>query len=348
MDTFPNLQNEPNAETDVPSTMGSLHFTDQPSNTIMDGMWGPSWENIALPTMDDGPPIATTTDWSPISPFSIRKKLLKLNLDLIDDLELLESRPFIMGSSSLLRGDVSPRVGKLDLPIFRMLSHSTQFMDILETGMSAAEDSFNLIGFLNSSREAVGIKHDTKSPSADLMGGSVEDGERTTSSYDSGYLTIMEPSREQAKALEPQSWDISTALSMLTTYCHLVRVYRAVFTQLYQLFLIIPPADAAAYLLLPNLQFGQFHMDGNLTVQVQVLIELGSSMLVKIQRTLGMSQSPTPERDGEISTMAYILDDSPLVYIRDHIMAQENLTHAIPLKETMNCLRQLLKDPVNM
>ncbi|KAJ5145388.1 hypothetical protein N7448_002780 [Penicillium atrosanguineum] len=314
----------------------------------MHGMWDSPWENNAIPNAEDGPPILTTTDWSSISPFGVRKRLLKLNLDLIEDLELLESGSLMMGSSSLLRGDSSPTVGKLDLPIFRMLSHSTQFLEILEMGIGAAEDSFNLTNFFDSSQEALRIKHNTKPLPTDIMGSSVEDGERTTSSYDSGYSSMMEPSQEQAKALEPQRCDISTALSMLGTYCHLVRVYRAVFTQLYQLFLIIPPADAAAYLLLPNLRFGQFHMDENLTVQVQVLIELGSSMLVKIERTLGMSQGSTREPDGEISTMRFILDESPLVYIRDHIMAQEQFTHGIPLRETMNCLRQLLKDPVNM
>ncbi|KAJ6104789.1 hypothetical protein N7523_011109 [Penicillium sp. IBT 18751x] len=327
--------------------MGTFYLDDQPSTFMMDGTCNPSWENIAIPSLDNEPPIATVTEWSPVSPFSVRKRLLKLTLELIDDLELLESGPFIIGTSSILRGDVSPTVGTLDLPIFRMLSHSTQFVDILETSSGAAEDIFSSSSHLNSSREAFGINRDTKSPSTDHMGGSVEDGERTTSSYDSAYLTSMEPSPEQAKSLESQGWDISTALSMLATYCHLIRMYRAVFTQLYQLFLIIPPADAAAYLLLPNLKFGQFHMEGNLTVQARVLIELGSSMLLKIERGLGMSQGNTQERDGELSTMAYILDDSPLVYIRDHITAQEKLTHAIPLKETMNCLRQLLKDPAN-
>lgn len=138
---------------------------------------------------------------------------------------------------------------------------------------------------------------------------------------------------------------------MLTTYCHLVRVYGAVFTQLYQLFLIIPPADAAAFLLLPSLQFGQFHMDGNLTVQVQVLIELSSSMLAKVERALGMSDGSSPELDGEINPMAHVLVGSPLVSIRDHVnntMTQEQILCGISLKETMKCLRQLLKDPVNV
>lgn len=314
----------------------------------MDGMGYPPWERFPVPTVDNEPPIPTATDGPSIGPFGIRKRLLKLNLELIDDLELLESGSLIMGSSSFLKGDVSPTVGKLDLPIFRMLSHSTQFMDILETGMCTTEHHSVLANALDVSRETLSTKRETKSPSADAMGGSVEDGEATTSSYDSGYFTMMESFPEQARTPVPQRLDISTSLSMLATYCHLVRVYRAVFTQLYQLFLIIPPADAAAYLLLPSLQFGQFHMDGNLTVQVQVLIELGSSMLLKIERTLGMSPDPTRDQDDEIGTLAFIMNDSPLLSIRDHILAQEQVMYGISLKETMTCLKQLLKDPVNM
>jgi hypothetical protein len=308
----------------------------------------PPWENFPVPTVDNGPPIPTTTDGASIGPFGIRKRLLKLNLELIDDLELLESGSLIMGSSSFPKEDVSPTVGKLDLPIFRMLSHSTQFMDILEINMCTTEHHCILANVLDVSQETLSTKRETKSPSAEVMDGSVEDWEATTSSYDSGYSKMMESFQEQAKTPVPQKLDISTSLSMLTTYCHLVRVYRAVFTQLYQLFLIIPPADAAAYLLLPSLQFGQFHMDGNLTVQVQVLIELGSSMLLKIERTLGMSPDPTRGPDGEIGPLAFITNDSPLLSIRDHILAQEEVICGISLKETITCLRQLLKDPVNM
>lgn len=347
MDQSLNFQNESNTETYVPFNLETLGFTDHASNPIMDGIWNPHWESISVPTVDDEPPISTTTDRAPISLFGLCKRLLKLDLGLIDDLELLESGSIIMGPSCLLKGDFSPTIGKLDLPVFRMLSHSKQFMGILESGILATEDSYNLATGLKSSDKAPNSEHDTNSPPTDIMGSTVEDGE-ITSSYDSGYLTMMESSPDRARGLKHQRCDISTSLSILATYCHLIRVYRAIFTQLHQLFLIIPPADAAEYLLLPNLQFGQFHMDGNLTVQVQVLIELGSSMLAKIERALGMTQGPARETDGDISPVAYILDDSPLVSIRDHIMAQEQVMCGITLKETMNCLRQLLKDPVNM
>lgn len=342
------MQNESNAETDNPFNMGTPGFNELTSKPIMDGIWDAPWESIQVPTMEDEPPMAHTTEWTPTSPVALRKRLLKLNFDLIDDLVLLESGSIIMGSSSLLKGDPSATLGKLDLPIFRMLSHSTQFKDILESGINDMADPYSLMSSLDSSQKEPSIQHDTKSPSEDVMGSTVEDGETTTSSYDSGYMTTIESSPDAARAPEPRRCDIATSLSMLATYCDLVRVYRAVFTQLYQLFLIIPPADAAAYLLLPDLQLGQFHVNGNLTVQVQVLIELGSSMLVQIERILGMSQDPAREPDGAISPMAYILDDSPLAPIRDHIVAQEKVMCAIPLKETMNCLRQLLKDPVNM
>lgn len=346
------VQAAPSTDLAVSLSAETMSFTEQAPSTMADSILSQTWESKPESTNFDDLSLTTTMDLGSVGPYALRKKLLKLNLDLIEDLESLEAGSMILGSPSLLKEDFHPTVGKLDLPVFRMLSHSTQFLEILESeiGADLFENSLSLTSTVESCGKASIVQTETKSqsPCAEFIGDSTDNGETTVSTHDSGYLSLMDHSSERTMGSPFPKCEIATSLSILATYCHLVRVYRAIFTHLYQLFLIIPPADAAAFLLLPSLQFGHFHMDGNLTVQVQVLIELSSSMLEKIERTLGLSHGSTREAGGEASPVSCILGDSPLVSIRDHIVAQEQLSGGIPLKETINCLRQLLKDPVNV
>lgn len=350
MDTISHVQSEPSAGSAVSLNTEILSLTEPAPNLMADGLWNQRWESKPEPTIFDAPASTVPTDQAFAGPYGLRKKLLRLNLDLIEDLELLEAGYMTLGSPSLLKEDIHPTVGKLDLPVFRMLNHSTQFLELLqsETRGNSLDTSLGLTSESEPSQVSPSLYEDAKSPSTDLMSGRIDDGEITAATHDSGCFSLTEQSSERARGAPFTKCDLSTSLNILATYCHLVRIYRAIFTQLYQLFLIVPPADAAAFLLLPSLQFGQFHMDGNLTVQVQVLIELGSSMLEKIERALGLSYGSPREVGDETSPVSYILAESPLASVRDHIAAQEQASGGIPLKETMNCLRQLLKDPLHV
>lgn len=349
MDAIPHVQNEASTDSALSLSTEAVTFAEQ-ANIIADGSWNPEWESKPNPMAYDTPASMGTVDLAPAGQYGPRKKLLKLNLDLIEDLELLEAGSMTIGSQFLLKENFHPTVSKLDLPVFRMLSHSTQFLEILqsEVGADPLESSLGHASTTETSQTALSIHEYVKTPFTDFTSGSKDDGETAAATNDSGYFSLMDQPSERSRSVPLTKCDMSTPLNILATYCHLVRVYRAVFSQLYQLFLIIPPADAASFLLLPSLQFGQFHMDGNLTVQVQVLIELGSSMLEKIERTLGLSYGSSRETGGDASPVSYILGDSPLASIRDHIVTQEQTSGGIPLKETMNCLRQLLKDPVHV
>lgn len=344
------VQNESRIDSVGSLGIGTMSPPEQASNIITDGLCSRQWESKPEPLVFDAPVSAETVTLAPTGPYGLCKKLLKLNLDLIEDLELLEAGSMNLGSPSLLKENSQPTAGKLDLPVFRMLSHSNQFLEILQSEARAGplESSLVLTPTSELSQRISSISEEFKSPSTGFMSGNIDGGEITAATHDSSYFSLIDQSSERVKSVPLTKCDISTSLSILATYCHLVRVYRAIFTQLYQLFLIIPPTDAAAFLLLPSLQFGQFHMDGNLTVQVQVLIELGSSMLEKIERTLGLSYGSPGEVGTEASPVSYIFGDSPLALIRDHIVAHEQASGGIPLKETMNCLRQLLKDPVHV
>ncbi|KAJ5579641.1 uncharacterized protein N7459_005626 [Penicillium hispanicum] len=325
----------------------SLNLLDLEPISIENGDWNSSWESKDASSADKDQPMTSFVD-RPANPLSLQRELLRLNLDLIDDLGLLEASSVALRSSSLLREDITPAVGKLDVPIFRMLNHAEQFLEIIQTGTGSPSKRTNLASDFGSISKDLSMYDDAAPFAPRTTESNAEDGSTSTSSHDSGYLTMIPSPSGLPKGLETPKCDLSTSLSMLAAYCHLVRIYRAVFSQLYQLFLIIPPVEAAAFLLLPSLQFGQFHMDGNLTVQAQVLIELSSSMLAKIERHLGLSYGSSMDTAEDSSPATCILENSPLASIGDHILTQEQMAWGIPLKETMQCLRQLLKDNVGL
>jgi len=168
----------------------------------------------------------------------------------------------------------------------------------------------------------------------------------TMSSLDSGYQTTMN-SPDRTGTYTSQKYDITMWLSVLEAHCYLARIYRAVFTRLYQLFLIIPPAEAATFLLLPKFQFGQYPLDANLTEQVKVLVEIGSTMMGSIERALGLrSSSKQVEDDGESSAPESFCKKDWSTSIRNFVFAQEHDSCEMPLEEIMKYLRQLVRGSV--
>ncbi|KAJ5994262.1 hypothetical protein N7451_009986 [Penicillium sp. IBT 35674x] len=306
--------------------------------SLVDSHWDTSWDAVISATENEKQGANGTVDWNPNN-YDLRKRLLKLNLEMIDDLELLERGSDILQPSTFLGDDTSSSAAKLGIPVFRMLNHSTQFLEILQSGIGASEDPLHLVPSIESSNGETNIFEYLKPFSQ----GVEQISESTATSYDSDHHTSNPALSDQTGDILPSACDVSTSMGMLTAYCHLIRVYRAIFNQLYQLFLLVPPADAAAFLLLPSSQHGQFHMEGNLTVRVQVFIDLSTNMLAKIERALGMSCSET---DGGMGPVASVLASGPLTSVRDHIITQEQIECGIPLKETISCLRKLVSDPV--
>lgn len=219
---------------------------------------------------------------------------------------------------------MSHKVDKLDVPIFRMLNHSSRLLEILEDERQPSEVHIAI----------------TQSPNKLTTDDSMEGGRATVSSYDSGYLTATVSPQGAAQILPP--WHkLPLFLSMLTTYCHLIRLYHAIFTQLYLMFLIVPPPDDSRFLLLASSQYSHIGMDGTLTVQVQVLIELSLNTLAKLEHELESAFGSESDRPSTPSVS--ILDHTVLAGIREQIVAHEGILSGIPLRETMNCLSQLVK-----
>jgi hypothetical protein len=258
-------------------------------------------------------------DWNPKSPQTTQKRLLKLNLELIEDLEILEWESSTPSSIHFLGDNMNPTVEKLDVPIFRLLNHSTRLLEILESERQLSESHIAT----------------TQSPNKPPTEEGIEDGIATVSSHDSGYLTAIVSPQETAQVLPPRH-KLPLFLSMLTTYSHLIRLYHAIFTQLYQMFLIVPPPEDSRFLLLSS-----SGMDGTLTAQVQVLIELSFNTLAKLELELEFDFGFESDM---LSSVPVLIQDNPsLAAIREQIVAHEGMLSGIPLRETMNCLSQLVK-----
>ncbi|KAJ5815768.1 hypothetical protein N7474_007545 [Penicillium riverlandense] len=274
--------------------------------------------------------------------------MLKLSVELTEDLNILETGSMLLESSSLVQTQLDPSAGNLSLPIFRMLSHSTRFLYLLSRLTGTSDISFgptppesgydgwdSLNQTPNSTDQSTSLRDDYEDSTERVVA--------TASSYDSGYRTATGSPQEPTKTTF--MWDITTTLSILTSYVSLLRVYRAVFTRLCQLILIIPPSNVGAFLMLPSLQLGQFHMDQNLSVQIQVITELSSDMLSKVERALGLVSDSGREQDADSVHTVPILEDAFLISIRDLILGQENSSYKMSLRDTMNRLCQLVKEP---
>ncbi|KAJ6028358.1 hypothetical protein N7540_003934 [Penicillium herquei] len=322
----------------------------EPQSLLSSGpmsMTDDSWEIPWLKTSgacitEDDKYMEFSTEWTLPNFNDLRKRLLKLNLELADDLELLETESNLVRFLPFLRDDISSSVSKLDLPISRMLSHSTHFLEMLQPRVNTSENSC-LIPSIELPHTVLDIFDDTKPLSLGSGDGGLEE-VATTASHDSGYHTIFTSPSDQERSIALNKYDISTSLAILTTHCQLIRLYRSVFNQLYQVLLIAPPADMASLLLLPSLQFGQYNMEGNLAMQAQALVDLVLNMLEKIERALGVSQDST----GEMSSASSSLGNSLLGCIRDNVIAQEQIECGVSLKDTLSCLTRLVKDTARL
>ncbi|PGH16791.1 hypothetical protein AJ80_05106 [Polytolypa hystricis UAMH7299] len=147
-------------------------------------------------------------------------------------------------------------------------------------------------------------------------------------------------------------------VQLLTTYICLVRICRAAFLHLYHVLQVIPPDQLGTVLNLPSLQFGEFQMESNPTIQVQALIELSSSMLLRIEEALGISTGSGPGlAGGTVNSQTLeshgcrnsLMNDPVAVSLREIILSQERIQLAangvgdMSLMGVMKNLKRLLQ-----
>ncbi|CAI7597204.1 unnamed protein product [Penicillium crustosum] len=305
----------------------------------------PAWVNQPdLAIVAKLPP--TTTSQAVLSMKNIHNSLLRLKLGLLEDLELFENRSILLQSSSLFYEDSNLSIETLDLPIYRLLEHSSWLLAIIRSSCGTTEDSLGVTpGAQPFKPESIGYDDSLPIlPDAGDSGG--DEGATSVSPHDSGYHTTMTSPDRTTSSTVPKC-DVVLWLGILEAHCSLVRIYRAVFMRLYQLFLIIPPADAATILLLPEVRFGQFHLDGNLILQVKSLVEFSSTMMGKLDQALKMrSGLAQPQEGREFDPTETFRQENWSTSIREIVLTQEQDTCEMSLMEIMDYLRQLVKDTV--
>jgi hypothetical protein len=308
----------------------------------------PAWAKYpGLATIEEPLP-STFHRESPPSQQNIRKSLLNLKVGLLEDLDLLDGSNAIASSVfTPSHGDTS--IETLNLPIHRLLDHSSWLLDIVQSlrGRTGTTDVDTCPTPSNQPSQYRNCRsEDSTIHQSDTGDNGSDESVITMLSLDSGYQTTM-TSSNQTTTLPSQRYDITLWLSVLEAHCYLARIYRAVFTHLYQLFLFIHTDDAAKVLSLPNFQCGRCHLDSKLTAQVRVLVEIGSTMMRNIQTALGSPSAPHQVGDdGESSPVETICENSWSTTIREFVFAQEQDPCEMPLAEIIDCLRQLVKDPV--
>lgn len=225
------------------------------------------------------------------------KDLLRLNLDLMEDEEVLQKQT--ASTSCDRQRDPQAALSTEDNLISRVLRRTSRFWEILSNIATIPEGK---------SRTA---------SDANFNG----DGSRMSRQH----------------SWQMKSPNTLIIVHLITTYVSLIRICRAVFQHLYHVFQVIPSDQVGTVLNLPSLQLGEFQMENNLTIQVQALIELSCSMLLRIEEALGISTASGPGlgRDG-VSTKTLethhcrnsIMRDPVAVSLREIILSQERLHNA--------------------
>ncbi|KAJ5374408.1 hypothetical protein N7517_006414 [Penicillium concentricum] len=323
-----------------------LNYGENQSLFAVKDLPDPAWVNhTTLPTTSNPLPMKTSHE-ALYSTQDIRRSLLRLKMGLLDGLELFETGSMPLESSSLFYENSNLSIETLDLPIYRLLDHSSWLLAIVRSSCGTPEESLDATLAPQRSESENSGYEDSSFILPRTGDNSLDDDITTVSPHDSGYHTATtSPDRIMPPTI--RKCDITLWLGILEAHCSLVCIYRAVFMRLYQLFLIIPPVDAATILLLPKVRFGEFHLDGNLITQVQLLVEFSATMMGKLDRALKLrpsSAQPQKDRGFDPSEIGHQKDWS--TSIRDIVLAQEQDPCEMSLMQIMECLRQLVKDPV--
>ncbi|KAG0153442.1 hypothetical protein PDIDSM_5295 [Penicillium digitatum] len=266
----------------------------------------------------------------------------------------IQTRSMLIQSSPLFCENSGFSIETLDLPIYRLLDHSSWLLAIVRFSCGATEESLEVLlatqifeseggGCEGSSFILPGEGSSFILPDAGENGG--DEDLTTASPHDSGYQTTA-ASPDPATTPTVPKCDIALWLGILEAHCSLVRIYHAVFMRLYQLFLIIPPTDAATILLLPKVRFGQFILEGNLVVQVQSLVDFGSKMMEELDQALKLRSSSAQPQEDRFNPSETVHQKDWSTSIREIVLSQEQEHSEMSLEEIMKCLRQIVKDPV--
>jgi hypothetical protein len=286
----------------------------------------------------DGYSFPTTNYYAPFF-YNQFRNLMQLNVELIFDLELLDAASNPLSSSLFLGENSDQGASKIDLPIFRILNHSSQFLDIVQPGGMFPMNDVRNLSPITPTEHDTRPREDSCSLSKERIHGCPDDIPSFITSHESGYTELRPARSNTLEDTNSPGHQLSEKLTILSAYFQLIHVYHALFTQIYQTLLMVPPDDAAEILALPTLQFGGYQMEGHFKVKLQVFVELSFGILRKIDQSFGIPENLPDEYVGEGSPARYIPYHSPLEYLRDHVVAREYMEAVLPLRKIMHCLQ---------
>jgi hypothetical protein len=286
------------------------------------------------------------------------KDLLKLSLELVEDLEVLNTQAPLTARPSIAPLTCSST--QQQQPVNRVLNQTAKFWDIVKA-MSITSIESCATGGTNASCASGGPSgSQTRSNSTASSGislinlSSLRHGWANASLHGNGDLDSSSSTSASSSASLPSSTpggrqDHLLMINLVMTYVNLLRNCRAVFTRLYHALQVTPSAESNAMLSLPSLQFGEFTLENNVIIQVKVLIELTSGMLQRIGNALGISTgSGSPSSPADRQYRLPFLNDPVAVSTREIILSQESMQGGVhggdpPLMDIMSNLKRLLE-----
>ncbi|KAJ5974690.1 hypothetical protein N7481_011900, partial [Penicillium waksmanii] len=285
-------------------------------------------------------PFPTTNHYAQYSYDQLRN-IMQLNVELISDLELLDAASNNLSSSLVMSENSDQGASKIDLPIFRILNHSSKFLDIVQPGaMFPINDVWNLSPITPTEHDTSPREDSCSVPNEGVNGWlDFDDIPSFMTSHEPGYTEIRPALSNVFGDTSSPGYQLSESLTILSAYFQLIHIYHSLFTQIYQTLLMIPPDDAAKVLALPTLQFGGFEMEGHFKAKLQVLVELSFGILRKLDHSFGIPEYLPGEFIEEGSSAPYISYHSPLEPLRNHVVAREYMEAVLPLRKVMHCLQ---------
>jgi hypothetical protein len=291
------------------------------------------------------------------------KDLLKLSLELVEDREILDTQAPLTALPSI--APLACSSIKQQQPITRVLNQTARFWAIIKALSSSASQESSAISSASS-----GCSSASGSGRSGGSGSQTRSNSTSSSSFSQVNLSSLRHVRDTASLSSNGDLDSNFSgsslsslptsaaghqdhllmINLVTTYVNLLRNCRAVFTRLYHALQVNPSPESNAMLSLPSLQFGEFQLENNVSIQVKVLIELASGMLQRIGNALGINTGPGPNGprspDDQNCRLPF-LNDPIAVSTREIILSQESMQGGIhggdpPLADIMNNLKRLL------
>lgn len=280
---------------------------------------------------------------APNSQKDTRKALFKLRMELVEDLDLFGGSCSVFAASSDPPDHVASSTDRLTNSINRLLDSSTSLLDIIRILQATGPR----VGKTSDLTPSTQPQHFQNCPSegslmyhSDAGENGYDESVTTTPSNDSGYQTA---SGSPPHSTTSPSIDVTLWLGVLEAHCYLVRIYRGVFTYLYQLLLLARSADAVDISLLPNLEYSHAEVDENLRANVKVLVELGSTM-IEIEVALELLFNCNRIENGRESNTLGKGNGIDWLSIREFVSMREQDPFEMSLREMMKWLRQLVGD----